>query len=52
MYEIIKNADGVDICVCKSDNVQNIYIPIDPENVDYQAYLAWLAANNQGTVTE
>ena len=26
-----------------SDNVQ---IPFDPDNIDYQAYLAWLAEGN------
>ena len=26
---------------------QNISIPFDPDNTDYQAYLAWLALGNQ-----
>jgi hypothetical protein len=25
------------------------FIPFDPDNVDYQAYLAWLAEGNQPT---
>ncbi len=24
----------------------NTFIPLDPDNVDYQAYLAWLAEGN------
>ena len=24
----------------------NAFIPFDPDNTDYQAYLAWLAAGN------
>jgi hypothetical protein len=29
--------------VCRSDGVS---IPFDPDNTDYQAYLAWLAEGN------
>lgn len=25
----------------------NAFIPFDPDNTDYQAYLAWLAEGNQ-----
>jgi hypothetical protein len=26
--------------------VDNIYVPCDPDNTDYQAYLAWVAEGN------
>lgn len=27
--------------------LDNVCIPFDPDNVDYQAYLAWLAEGNE-----
>jgi hypothetical protein len=45
MYKLNKNsfneANGV---FCISDNA---FIPFDPANTDYQAYLAWVDAGNQ-----
>ena len=44
MYKLIKSPSGV---------IQNLVqrqdgaiIPFDPDNTDYQAYLAWLAEGN------
>ena len=36
--------------VCKTD-VQ-LFIPVEPANTDYQAYLAWLAEGNVPTPAE
>ena len=43
MYKLIKDPDGKVNVVQKGDFV---WIPFDPANTDYQAYLAWLAEGN------
>ena len=45
MYKLIKNDFGGSHNVVQrlSDNA---FIPFDPANTDYQAYLAWLAEGN------
>jgi hypothetical protein len=39
MYKIIN-----EICLCRLSD--NAFIPFDPDNTDYQAYLAWVAEGN------
>jgi hypothetical protein len=45
MYKLYK-----DVCSGNINTVyrlsDNSYIPFDPDNTDYQAYLAWLAEGN------
>ena len=44
MYKIINNSNNTAISVQRlSDNAS---IPFDPDNTDYQAYLAWLKQGN------
>ena len=41
--------EGTLASVIKSDSTQSdlkLFIPIDEENTDYQAYLAWVAEGN------
>ena len=47
MYKLVKPiAEGVE-----ASSVQriadNAYIPFDPDNTDYQAYLAWVEEGNE-----
>ena len=42
MYKQVKNTDGtISLNIIKRD-IDNAFIPFDPANVDYQAYLKWL----------
>jgi hypothetical protein len=44
MYKLHKNIMGVeDLVIRLSDNA---FIPFDPANTDYQAYLKWVAEGN------
>ena len=44
MYKLQKTSDGQVSSVTIVG--QNISIPFDPDNTDYQQYLAWLAEGN------
>ena len=45
MYKLVKNDSNVLLNIVKrlSDNA---FIPFDPDNTDYQAYLKWLEEGN------
>jgi len=45
-YEIVKNSLDQDVVVRTDEDGKVWYIPTDPANSDYQAYLATLAANS------
>jgi hypothetical protein len=43
MYKLFNTLSGSQIIERLSDNA---YIPFDPNNADYQAYLKWVEAGN------
>ena len=44
MYKLVKNGFGETIAVLKDEKTS---IPFDPDNTDYQQYLAWVAEGNE-----
>ena len=48
MYKLIMYINGKILSVKKyaTDSSPELFIPFDPDNTDYQAYLAWLAEGN------
>ena len=42
IYKILKT-NGVGFAILRDNNA---FIPFDPANTDYQAYLAWIAEGN------
>ena len=45
MYKLLKDDKG-NLCNAVLRLLDNASIPFDPDNTDYQAYLAWLAEGN------
>ena len=45
MYQLMLNLNG-DVSSVKR-LADNAFIPMDPANTDYQAYLEWLAEGNE-----
>ena len=46
MYKQIKTPTGESVTNAIFNIDGNTYIPFDPANTDYQAYLKWLAEGN------
>ena len=45
MYKKINDSNGNETCIQRL--ADNAFIPYDPANTDYQAYLKWVAEGNQ-----
>jgi hypothetical protein len=47
-YQIQNDFKGNPCAVCKTnEDGSGMSIPFDPDNSDYQAYLAWVAQGNE-----
>ena len=46
MYQLVKNFLTNEISMVKR-LTDNAFIPMNPDNTDYQAYLAWVAEGNE-----
>ena len=49
MYKQVKNIDGSVNGYVIQNTDTTAFIPCDPDNTDYQAYLAWVAEGNTPT---
>jgi hypothetical protein len=52
MYKLIKNQATGEMLNQVQRLSDNAFIPFDPANTDYQAYLAWLAEGNTPEAAE
>ena len=46
MYKLIARHEIWGDALCVKRTADNAYIPFDPDNTDYQAYLRWLEEGN------
>ena len=52
MYKLINNIEADKNVSLVQRTTDNAFIPFDPANTDYQAYLAWLAEGNTPEAAE
>ena len=52
MYQIYVSPISGETCIILDKDGVRLAFPENPENIDYQAYLAWLAAGNEPEVIE
>ena len=46
MYKLLKSSLDKNIYMVLKTDI-NLYIPFDPDNTDYQAYLKWVSEGNE-----
>ena len=47
MYQQVKTTSGIILAETVKRIADNAFIPFDPANTDYQAYLKWLEEGNE-----
>ena len=47
MYKLVKTPEGTVNSLSIKRIADNAFIPFDPANTDYQAYLKWLEEGNE-----
>ena len=52
MYKLMTTKTTFDTNQIIHRLADNVFIPLDPDNTDYQAYLAWVAEGNTPTPAE
>ena len=45
-YKLINDKDGNLMNIHKNNGESQLFIPINPDNTDYQDYLKWVAEGN------
>ena len=46
MYKLVNYENQLVSIKLTKENTKELFIPLDPDNTDYQEYLAWVAEGN------
>jgi hypothetical protein len=52
MYELVENMMGIPVIKRDNGDGSVSWIPDDPNNMDYVAYLAWVQEGNEAPLTK